>query len=69
MRRIALVLATVGVIAAGLAAGPAQAHAGWGDYRWQHQEWREHAWRDREWREHRERHRLPAIIAGLLHHR
>jgi hypothetical protein len=53
MRRVALVLATVGLIAVGMAATEAQAHDGW----WGYPEWREHAsweheWREREWRRH-----------------
>jgi hypothetical protein len=47
MRRVAMVLATVGLIAVGMATTPARAHDGW----WGYPEWREHAWREREWRE------------------
>ena len=48
MRRVAMLLGMVGVIALGLAATPAQAHDGW----WGYSGWREHAWREHEWREH-----------------
>ena len=57
MRRIALLLGTVGVIAVGLAGAPSQAQAeGWWGYP-NEQVWREHqrrelAWRQHEWREH-----------------
>jgi hypothetical protein len=72
MRRIALAMATVGMIAAaGMASMPAQAHEGWGG-----QEWRQHEWRAEEWREHHdwrahafERHVVPQIIYGFVHHR
>ena len=48
MRRIAILLGTVGVMALGLAATPAQAHdGGWG-----YSNWREQAWRQHEWRRH-----------------
>lgn len=61
MRRIAMLLSMVGVIALGLAAtpAPAQAHDGWwGDPNWQAQAWREHQWREWAWRRHawREHH-------------
>jgi hypothetical protein len=50
MRRVAILLGTVGVMALGLAAtpAPAQAHDGW----WGHPSWREQAWRRHEWRAH-----------------
>ena len=49
MRRITLVLATVGVIAFGIASVPAQAHDGWG---YGQQQWHQNQWRAHEWREH-----------------
>ena len=59
MRRIALLLGTVGVIALGLAGAPSPAQAqGWWGYPSGHEQiWREHqrrewAWRRYEWREH-----------------
>jgi hypothetical protein len=80
MRRIALALAAVGVVALALGGAPAQAHEGWwGGYQWRQHEWREQAWREHEWREHEwrehhgwraagfERHVLPRVIFGLLH--
>ena len=78
MRRIALVLATLGVIAVGMAGTPAQAHEGWwGGHQWREQTWREHQWREQAWREHQWREHqwrkhhfaqevLPQIIMGLL---
>ena len=59
MRRIALVLATAGLAALGIAGTPAQAHDSWGYGR---QQWRENQWRGHEWREHRELH--VTIIRG-----
>jgi hypothetical protein len=60
MRRSALMLGTVGVIALGLAGTPSQAQAqGWWGYpNWRENAWREHqrhewAWRHHEWRGHR----------------
>jgi hypothetical protein len=59
MRRIALLLGTVGVTAVGLAGAPspAQAQGWWGYPNGHEQVWREHqrrelAWRQHEWREH-----------------
>ena len=52
MRRVAFVLATVGLIAVATTATQARAHDGW----WRYSEWREHAWREHEWSE-REWHR------------
>ena len=53
MRRVAILLGMVGVIALGLAATPAQAEdGGWGGSGWRGHEWREHEWREHEWREH-----------------
>ena len=55
MRRVAMLLSMVGVMALGLAAtpAPAQAQDGWWGYsRWRQHEWRERAWRRHEWREH-----------------
>jgi hypothetical protein len=60
MRRVEMVLATVGLIAIGVAATPAQAHDGWWGYPdWRESGWRAHEWREREWRHHwwREHHR------------
>ena len=60
MRRVAMVLATVGLIAVGMAATPARAHDGWWGYPESRENgWREHEWRQREWRHHwwREQHR------------
>lgn len=60
MRRVALFLATVGLIAAGMATTQARAHDGWWGYpEWREHAWREHEWREREWRHHwwREHHR------------
>jgi hypothetical protein len=60
MRRVAMVLATVGLIAVGTAATPARAHEGWWGYPESREDgWREHEWRQREWRHHwwREHHR------------
>ena len=67
MRRIALVLATVGVIVAGLASIPAQAHEGWwGGHRgWHESEWREHHYRHAHFFE---RHVLPRHVFHLFHH-
>ena len=50
MRRVAMLLGMVGLMAMGLAATPtpAQAHDGW----WGYLCWREQAWRRHEWREH-----------------
>ena len=45
MRRIALILATAGVIAFGIAGVPAQAHEGWG---YGQQQWSQHRWRGHE---------------------
>src|SRR5947207_979485 len=45
MRRVAMVLATVGLIAVGVTATPARAHDGW----WGYPEWRESGWRARLW--------------------
>ena len=42
MRRLAMVLATVGLVAVGMAATPARAHDGW----WGYPEWRENGWRE-----------------------
>lgn len=47
MRRVALLLGAVGVIALGLAASPARAHDGW----WGHPDWRENAMQEHAWRE------------------
>jgi len=47
MRRIAMLVATAGLIAVGMTATPARAHDGW----WGHPEWRENAWREHNWRE------------------
>ena len=59
MRRIALLLGTVGIIAMGLAGVPSPAQAqGWRGYPsgheqvWREHQWREWAWRQHEWREH-----------------
>jgi hypothetical protein len=58
MRRVAIFLGAVGVMALGLAAipAPAQAQDNWWDPSGQrhhrHHQWREHAWRHHEWREH-----------------
>ena len=51
MRRVAMLLGMVGLMAMGLAATPtpAQAHDGW----WGTPGWREQAWRRHEWRAHR----------------
>ena len=60
MRRVAIVLATVGLIAVGMAATTARAYDGWRGYpEWRENGWREHEWREREWRRHwwREHHR------------
>ena len=60
MRRVAMILATVGLIAVGMAATPARAHDGlWGYPEWRENGWREQEWRQREWRHHwwREHHR------------
>ena len=55
-RRVAMVLATVGLIAVGAvgtAATPARAHDGWWGYpEWRENAWREHEWRERAWRRH-----------------
>jgi len=68
MRRIALALVTAGVIAAGMASVPAQAHEGWWYGR---DQWREHEWREHHDRHAHafERHVLPQIIYGLFAHR
>jgi hypothetical protein len=50
-----MVLATVGLIAVGMAATPARAHDGW----WGYPEWRENGWREHEWRQ-----RECAVIGG-----
>jgi hypothetical protein len=48
MRRVAMILGTVGLMALGIAATPAQAQdAGWG-----YPASREQAWRQHEWRQH-----------------
>ena len=53
MRRVAMLLGTVGLMALGLAATPAQAHDGWWGYpNWREQAWRQHEWRQHEWRQH-----------------
>jgi hypothetical protein len=53
MRRIAMVLATAGLIAVGMTASPAQAHDGWWGYpEWRENAWREHALREWAWRRH-----------------
>jgi hypothetical protein len=58
MRRVAMLLGTVGLMALGLAATPAQARdAGWGYPASHQQAWRQHqsrewAWRRHEWRAH-----------------
>lgn len=55
MRRVAMILGTVGLMALGIAAtpAPAQAHdAGWGYPASREQAWRQHEWRQHEWREH-----------------
>jgi hypothetical protein len=49
MRRMALVLATVGLIAFGIAGTPAQAHDGWS---YGQQQWRENQWHGHDWRAH-----------------
>jgi hypothetical protein len=49
MQRMALVLATVGLIAFGIAGTPAQAHDGWG---YGQQQWRENPWHGHDWRAH-----------------
>jgi hypothetical protein len=56
MRRVAMILGTVGLMALGIAAtpAPAQAHdAGWGYPASREQAWRQHEWRQHEWRQHR----------------
>lgn len=55
MRRVAMVLATIGLVAVGMAVIPARANDGW----WGYPEWRENGWREHEWRRHwwREHHR------------
>jgi hypothetical protein len=71
MRRIALALAAVGMLAAaGIAVSPAQAYEGW----WGGPQRHEQAWRDHEWREHHiwravafERHVLPRVVYSLFH--
>jgi hypothetical protein len=70
MRRVALALATVGLIAAGLAVAPAQARENWrADQPRQEQVWRGHDWReDRDWRPTAfERHLSPRIIFGRFY--
>ena len=60
MRRVAMVLATVSLIAVGMTATPARAHDVWWGYpEWRENGWREQEWRQREWRHHwwREHHR------------
>ena len=55
MRRVAILLGAVGVMALGLAAAPAPAQAQegwWGNPGPRYHEWRERAWRRHEWREH-----------------
>ena len=63
MRRIAFVLATVGIVAAGLAGTPAQARDGDDGWQraqpqqqveWRAPQWRGHVWREPQWREHRD---------------
>jgi hypothetical protein len=59
MRRIAMLLGTLGVVTLGLAGTPSQAQAqGWWGYPngreqvWHERQAREWAWRHHEWREH-----------------
>ena len=66
MRRMALVLATVGALAAVVLGTPAQANDGWAGT-----SWRQDAWRDHHWREQRHWHvaRLgDGRIIARLHH-
>jgi hypothetical protein len=50
MRRVAILLGAVGMMALGIAAipAPAQAQDGW----WGYPGWRGEAWREHEWRRH-----------------
>lgn len=50
MRRVAMLLSLVGLMALGLAAtpAPAQAHDGWRH----HSYWRHYGWQDYSWRRH-----------------
>jgi len=53
MYRVAMILATAGLIAVGMLATPARAHDGWWGYsEWRESPWREHEWREREWHRH-----------------
>jgi hypothetical protein len=63
MRRIALALtAVVMIAAAGMASVPAQAHE-WAGQGWRHPAWQQHY----DWRAHAyARHRLPQIIRGFV---
>lgn len=73
MRRIALVLATVGLVAtAATAAVPARAQAAWwGGERGYHEAWQQHEWREHHGRHFAvfERHIVPRAVLGLFHHR
>ena len=56
MRRVAMILGTVGLMALGIAATPAPAQArdaGWGYPASREQAWRPHESRQHEWRRHR----------------
>ena len=50
MRRVAMLLSIVGLMALGLAAIPAPAEAH--DGRWGYSNWRHHDWRGYQWRHH-----------------
>jgi hypothetical protein len=52
MRKIAILITSAIVIAAGLSMTPAQAYDGRSPYGWEHQGSREQAWREMEWRRH-----------------
>jgi hypothetical protein len=54
MRRVAIILGTIGIMALGLAATPAQAHdRGWGNSNWRQQTWQQNRWQQNQWRQHR----------------
>ena len=55
MRRVAILMGTLGLLVLGLAATPAEAHDGWPGYGYGYNGygyggWREQAWREHEWR-------------------
>jgi len=54
MRRVAIILGTVGIMALGLAATPAQAHdRGSGYSNWRQQTWQQNRWQQNQWRQQR----------------